>query len=115
MKKGNGTRIFPLYYFETPGHSRSISFYLKDTGIVISGDALFYGSIGRTDLPGGDYNVLIQSIKEKLLILPDETIVLPGHGPKTTIGFEKMPILFKGRIKNKNRQPSYHAMLSVFR
>ena len=73
----------------TPGHSKgSISIQIKD--VVFSGDALFNLSIGRTDLPGGDYNLLITSIREKLLTLPEETTVFPGHGPKTTIGKEKL-------------------------
>ena len=74
----------------TPGHSPgSICLVLKEQKEVIGGDVLFQGSIGRTDLPGGDYDTLIQSIKTKLLILPDETIVHPGHGPSTTIGQER--------------------------
>lgn len=74
----------------TPGHSpASLSFYSKEHGICVAGDVLFYGSIGRTDLPGGDYNTLIRSIEEKLLTLPEETIVYPGHGESTTIGFER--------------------------
>ncbi len=60
----------------------------KQEGFVISGDALFKGSIGRTDLPGGNQSQLIKSIHEKLLFLPEETLVLPGHGPTTTIGEE---------------------------
>ncbi len=74
----------------TPGHSPgSISFYSKADKFVISGDVLFKNSVGRSDLPGGNHDTLIQSIKEKLLILPDETIVYSGHGPKTTIGTER--------------------------
>lgn len=74
----------------TPGHSpASLSFYCRESGFVIAGDVLFYGSIGRTDLPGGDFDTLISSIKEQLLVLPDETVVYPGHGPHTTIGFER--------------------------
>ena len=56
---------------------------------MIAGDALFAGSIGRTDLPGGDHRTLIRSIREKLLTLPDDTVVLSGHGPNTTIGRER--------------------------
>lgn len=74
----------------TPGHSpASLSFYESSSKVVIAGDALFQMSIGRTDLPGGDYDTLIASIKEKLLVLPEETIVYSGHGPATTIGNEK--------------------------
>ena len=75
----------------TPGHSPgSICFYNEPGGFVIGGDVLFNGSIGRTDLPGGDYDTLINSIQTQLFTLPDETKVYPGHGPITTIGFEKM-------------------------
>ena len=74
----------------TPGHSPgSVSFYSKKDGFVIAGDVLFNGSIGRTDLPGGDYETLIASIKNELMVLPDETIVYSGHGPETTIGQER--------------------------
>ncbi|OIO58668.1 MAG: MBL fold metallo-hydrolase [Verrucomicrobia bacterium CG_4_9_14_3_um_filter_43_20] len=73
-----------------PGHSRgNIAFYFPKLNCVFPGDALFAGSIGRFDLPGGSKEQLFQSIKEKLYTLPDETIVYPGHGPKTTIGHEK--------------------------
>ena len=75
----------------TPGHSPGhICFYHEAGGFVISGDVLFNGSIGRTDLPGGDFDTLINSIQTQLFTLPDETKVYPGHGPMTTIGFEKM-------------------------
>jgi hydroxyacylglutathione hydrolase len=74
-----------------PGHSPdSVTFYIPEAGVVFSGDALFAGSIGRCDLPGGDADLLISGIREKLLILPDDTKVFPGHGPSTTIGREKM-------------------------
>jgi glyoxylase-like metal-dependent hydrolase (beta-lactamase superfamily II) len=73
-----------------PGHSPAgLAFYSETDKFAIVGDALFYGSIGRTDLWGGDYNILISSIKNRLLTLPDETIVYPGHGLSTTIGAEK--------------------------
>ncbi len=79
-----------LQVLHTPGHSPgSISLYCKEQGFVISGDVLFYQSIGRTDLPGGNHETLIQSIKEQLLILPNETVVHSGHGRSTTIGFER--------------------------
>ncbi|MEP7265004.1 MAG: MBL fold metallo-hydrolase [Bacteroidota bacterium] len=73
-----------------PGHSPgSICFYHDVSGQLIGGDVLFQGSIGRSDLPGGDFHTLLQSIRERLFILPDETVVYPGHGPQTTIGYEK--------------------------
>ena len=73
-----------------PGHSPgSMAFYNQQEGIVLTGDALFNGSIGRTDLARGDYATLIKSIQEKLLTLPDNTVVYSGHGPATTIGNEK--------------------------
>jgi hydroxyacylglutathione hydrolase len=74
----------------TPGHSpASLSFYCEAAAIVIVGDVLFHESIGRTDLPGGNFDTLIQSIKKHLFTLPDETIVYSGHGPTTTIRHEK--------------------------
>ena len=74
----------------TPGHSiASISFYSKEYNFIISGDVLFNQSIGRTDLPGGDFQTLINSIRTKLFTLPDDTIVYSGHGEPTKIGFEK--------------------------
>ncbi len=74
----------------TPGHSPgSISFYCEAQNFVIGGDVLFRLSIGRTDLPGGDFDTLINSIRTRLFILPDDTVVYPGHGEPTTIGFEK--------------------------
>lgn len=73
-----------------PGHSPgSIALYCPDSKFVITGDALFRGSIGRTDLPGGDYRTLIRSINMKLLTLPDDTTIYPGHGPNSSVGFEK--------------------------
>lgn len=80
-----------IMVLETPGHSPGgVSFYLKELGGVFVGDSLFAGSIGRTDLYGGDYDQLIRSIREKLLTLPDETVVYTGHGSITTIGDEKL-------------------------
>ena len=73
----------------TPGHSpASISFYCPEAAFVIAGDVLFFESIGRTDLPGGDFDTLIQSIRTQLFTLPGETLVFPGHGPSTTIRHE---------------------------
>ena len=75
----------------TPGHSPGhVCFYSETSGFAISGDVLFNGSIGRTDLPGGDYQILINSIQTQLFTLPDETKVYSGHGPVTTVGLEKM-------------------------
>lgn len=74
----------------TPGHSpASLSFYCRESGFVIAGDVLFLESIGRTDLPGGDYDTLLDSIRTQLFTLPDATLVYPGHGPATTVRHEK--------------------------
>ena len=74
----------------TPGHAPGhVSFYLADQNVIFDGDVLFQQSIGRTDLPGGNMPLLLKMIEEKLLVLPDETAVLSGHGPATTIGQEK--------------------------
>ena len=79
-----------LKVLHVPGHSPgSVALYDEKDGFVITGDALFCGSIGRTDLPGGDSRTLIESIRKNLLTLPDSTLVYPGHGPATTIGQEK--------------------------
>lgn len=78
----------PVKVLHTPGHSPGhVSLLFGD--VLIGGDALFAGSVGRTDLPGGDHAQLMQSIAKKLLTLPDATRVLPGHGPPTTIGEER--------------------------
>jgi glyoxylase-like metal-dependent hydrolase (beta-lactamase superfamily II) len=78
-----------LEIIHIPGHSPGgIVLYAASEGFIICGDVLFRGSIGRTDLPGGDYDLLIHGIREKLMILPRETLVWPGHGPSTTIGHE---------------------------
>lgn len=82
-----GTNIKVL---STPGHTMGgCSYYIEDAGAVFSGDSLFFGSIGRTDFPGGSTSTLVHSVKEKLFTLPDETKVYTGHGPETSIGFEK--------------------------
>jgi len=79
-----------IHVILAPGHSPgSICFYIPSQGDLIGGDVLFRGSIGRTDLPGGDTETLLTSIREKLWVLPDETVVYSGHGIKTTIGYEK--------------------------
>ncbi len=78
-----------LKSLHVPGHAAgSLAFYSKNDKVVFTGDALFAGSIGRTDLPGGNYETLINSIRNKLFTLPEETIVYPGHGNETTIGTE---------------------------
>ncbi|WP_428909108.1 MBL fold metallo-hydrolase [Niallia sp. Krafla_26] len=80
---------FTFQIYETPGHSPgSISLYFESDGIICSGDALFKGSIGRTDLPGANHEQLLKSIHEKLLTLPEDTVVLCGHNDVTTIGNE---------------------------
>ncbi len=79
-----------LKVIHVPGHSPgSVALYDAKDGFVITGDALFAGSVGRTDLPGGDMSTLVKSIKNGLFTLPPSTIVYPGHGPATTIGQEK--------------------------
>jgi glyoxylase-like metal-dependent hydrolase (beta-lactamase superfamily II) len=84
----NDDRLKVLF---TPGHSPGhVCFYCEEQGFVIGGDVLFRQSIGRTDLPGGNHETLIRSIKTQLFTLPDETIVYSGHGPATTIGYEKI-------------------------
>ncbi|MEI6890316.1 MAG: MBL fold metallo-hydrolase [Bacteroidales bacterium] len=79
-----------LQVLYTPGHADgSVCFYHPDDGFVITGDVLFKDTIGRTDLPTGDFEILRENIITKLFTLPDDTIVYPGHGPATTIGYEK--------------------------
>lgn len=79
-----------LKVIHTPGHTLGgICLYNEKDKTCITGDTLFYGSIGRTDFPGGDYETIIKSIKEKLLVLPDDVATYPGHGPKSSIGLEK--------------------------
>jgi glyoxylase-like metal-dependent hydrolase (beta-lactamase superfamily II) len=74
----------------TPGHTQgSVCLYLPEQSLLLAGDTLFAGSVGRTDLPGGDGATLIRSIHNQLLPLPDSTVVVPGHGPNTTIGEER--------------------------
>jgi glyoxylase-like metal-dependent hydrolase (beta-lactamase superfamily II) len=81
----------------TPGHTEgSLCLHLPSESLLLAGDTLFAGSVGRTDLPGGHHSKLIQSIRERLLPLPNATLVIPGHGPATTIGEERVsnPFLF---------------------
>lgn len=92
LKEGDVIRLGKdeLKVLFTPGHSpASISFYSERDSFVISGDVLFYRSIGRTDLPGGDFDTLVKSIRTQLFVLPAETKVYSGHGPVTTISDEK--------------------------
>jgi len=92
IKEGDTIKVgeLTMRIIETPGHSQGgVSIYMPAEGVVFTGDTLFWGSIGRTDLPGGDYKAIISSLKDKLGSLPDETVVYPGHGDDTTIGFEK--------------------------
>jgi glyoxylase-like metal-dependent hydrolase (beta-lactamase superfamily II) len=80
----------PATVLHTPGHTPgSLCLYLPTEKLLIAGDTLFAGSIGRTDLPGGDAKKILSSIHERLLTLPDETRVIPGHGPATTVGTER--------------------------
>ena len=92
LKAGESVKIGEdeLLVIEAPGHSPGhICFYCAKQNFIISGDVLFYRSIGRTDLPGGDHQTLLKNIREKLFVLPDETVVYSGHGGVTTIGEEK--------------------------
>lgn len=81
---------FRLEVLHTPGHTPGqVAFHVPDIALVVVGDTLFRGSVGRTDLPGGDQSQLARSIRERLYTLPDDTVVVPGHGQRTTIGREK--------------------------
>ena len=85
-----GLDSHPAQVLHTPGHTQgSVSLHFVPLKMVIAGDTLFAGSIGRTDLPGGNFDQIIDSIESRLLALPDETRVIPGHGPSTTIGNER--------------------------
>jgi hydroxyacylglutathione hydrolase len=89
-----------VHILHTPGHTQgSISLWMPSEGKAVVGDTLFRDSIGRTDLPGGDGRQILRSINEKLLTLPEETVVIPGHGPNTTIGREKQFNPFVGSGK----------------
>lgn len=75
----------------TPGHAPGhVVFVSPDDGFTLAGDVVFQGSIGRTDLPGGDYRTLMKSIRDEILTLPDSMVLYPGHGPATTVGFERV-------------------------
>jgi len=92
MRDGDELAVGGIVFqvMHTPGHSAdSISLYSASEGVVFVGDVLFSQGVGRYDLPGGDWDTLVRSIRERLYALPDETMVYPGHGPPTTIGREK--------------------------
>ena len=102
LKEGDRVALWNqlLEVLHVPGHSPgSLVFYNETTGCMFVGDVLFHSSIGRTDLYGGSYETLARGIREKLFTLPDETVVYPGHGPATTIGYEKRYNPFVGQIK----------------
>jgi len=85
-----GLDHFPAQVIHTPGHTQgSVCLHFAPLKLLVAGDTLFAGSIGRTDLPGGDFDQIIDSLQSRVLALPDETRVLPGHGPATTIGEER--------------------------
>ena len=85
-----GLEAYPARTIHTPGHSQgSVCLHFPSMKLLVAGDTLFAGGIGRTDFPGGDYNQILDSIESRLLVLPDETKVIPGHGPLTTIGKER--------------------------
>ena len=85
-----GLEHYAAKVLHTPGHTQgSICLHFVPLNLLIAGDTLFAGSIGRTDLPGGNYDQIMESIHSRLLVLPDETKVIPGHGPQTTIGRER--------------------------
>jgi glyoxylase-like metal-dependent hydrolase (beta-lactamase superfamily II) len=90
-REGDRLTVGPteLTVLETPGHTRgSVSLWIPTENKLVAGDTLFRESIGRTDLPGGDGRQILESIREKLLTAPEQTVVIPGHGPLTTIAHE---------------------------
>ena len=92
MRDGETRKIgrFQFKALETPGHTPcGMCFYFPNEMALSSGDTLFYGSVGRTDFPGGSMSALIRSAREKIMTLPEVTKVYPGHGPETDIGTEK--------------------------
>ena len=92
LNEGESLKVgsYQFEIFHAPGHTPGhVIFYCASEEVLFCGDVIFQLSIGRTDLPGGDYNTLIQSIHMKILSLPDRTRLLPGHGPETSVGVEK--------------------------
>ena len=82
---------FDIEALHTPGHSEGGScYYVREIGVLFSGDTLFCGSVGRTDFPGGSMSEIVRSIKEKVMVLPDDTKVYPGHGEGTSVGYERV-------------------------
>ena len=81
---------FDIEVLHTPGHTEGGScYYIREIGVLFSGDTLFCGSVGRTDFPGGSMSEIVRSIKEKVMVLPDDTKVYPGHGEGTSVGYER--------------------------
>lgn len=81
---------FDIEALHTPGHTEGGScYYIREIGVLFSGDTLFCGSVGRTDFPGGSMSEIVRSIKEKVMVLPDDTKVYPGHGESTSVGYER--------------------------
>ena len=81
---------FDIEALHTPGHTEGGScYYIREIGVIFSGDTLFCGSVGRTDFPGGSMSEIVLSIKEKVMVLPDDTKVYPGHGEGTSVGYER--------------------------
>jgi len=92
LKDGDvmGLERYPAHVLHTPGHTQgSVCLHFVPLKLLIAGDTLFAGSIGRTDLPGGNFKQIIDSLHSRVLTLPDETAVIPGHGPATTVGEER--------------------------
>ena len=86
---------FDIEALHTPGHTEGGScYYVREIGVLFSGDTLFCGSVGRTDFPGGSMSEIVRSIKEKVMVLPDDTKVYPGHGEGTSVGYERVNNLF---------------------
>ncbi len=82
---------FDIEALHTPGHTEGgTCYYIREIGVLFSGDTLFCGSVGRTDFPGGSMSEIVRSIKEKVMVLPDDTKVYPGHGEGTSVGYERV-------------------------